>query len=482
MTVTRLESSDASFVYSGVGWVTTSDASASGGSYRATTTNGDSVTITVATSSGYTGFLIGYTSTNAAYAPSVTVDGAAGGSIAQFNNSVSANVGAYLYQRTSQPFAFVGNATHTILLTAAGGGMTVDFIEYYTAETPVVGRCTSFGHSIMAGFGLGSPATQRFSKLVANAFGMSDDNFGVSSEDLTNGNNRCNGVLTDTYNQQTLIATSASSGAFNLVYTPYPTGTTITTATAIQWNDTAANVATKLNAVLGAGAVNCTIGPLPNGAVVIQFAGASTTYRGPQNALGVSGSMLVGGTATVNGAYVAGTAQWNSVVPTPGWSRAWTGASAVGDNWFARRPELALLMHGLNDVGYATLLDPTFGANYGLERFKARLRELLWRMQLNCPNTKIVVCGICYTNVSPSYNAQRQAWSAAIAAVCGEATMKNVSYIELWLPVVNNGQDALMLTGGSIGHPTDMGHEVIARELTAAVRAGRGAAAVRLGL
>jgi lysophospholipase L1-like esterase len=484
MSVLRLESSDASFVYTGAGWGTVSDASASGGNYRGTVSNGDSVSIGIAAASGYTGFLIGYTSQNGAFVPTITVDGVASGSIAQTNTATTSNVGAFIYQRLSQPFLFVGNGAHTITLVAAGGGMTIDFIEYYTAELPVLGRCTTFGHSITAGYGLAVPGQTRFSRLVANAFGLADDNFGVSSEDITNGNNRCNGVLTDTYAAMTLIATGASAGVFNLVYTPYPTGTTIKTANTIAWNDVAGTVQTRLNGVLGAGAVACSIGPLPGSAVLINFTG---TYRGAQNLLTVADSTLTGGTAVV--AYQGpntGSSQWNAIVPTPGWQRAWNGTSAIGDNWFARRPELALVMHALNDCGYSNLLDPTFGTGYGAERFKARIRELNWRMNLNCPNTQIIHCGICYDNVPAdgSFNPLRRQYSTFLAGVCAEPTMKNVTYVDLWLPTVNNGRDALMFAppGVAQGHPNELGHEVIAREVIAAARTIRGHASVRLGV
>jgi lysophospholipase L1-like esterase len=486
MSVLRLESSDASFAYTGAGWGTVSDASASGGSYRGTVANGDSVTITIAAASGYTGFLIGYTSQNGAFVPTITIDGVASGSIAQANNATTSNAGAFIYQRLSPPFAFVGNGAHTITLAAAGGGMTIDFIEYYTAELPVPRRCTTFGHSIAAGYGLAAPAQTRFGTLVANAFNLVDDNFGVSSEDLTNGNNRCNGVLTDTYAAQTIIATSATSGVFTLNYNPYPTGAALPIP-GLAYNITNANLAIAINGVLGAGAVTTGVGgPLPNGAVVIQFAGTATAYRGPQNLFTVSASTVNGTGVVLAGYGAAGTSQWNGLVPIPGWQRAWNGTSVIGDNWFGRRPELALVMHGLNDCGYSLLLDPTFGAGYGAARFQARVRELNWRMNLNCPNTQIIHCGICYDNVPAdgSFNPLRRQYSTYLGAACADPTCKNVTYVETWIPTVNNGRDALMFAppGVAQGHPNEVGHEVIAREVIAAARVLRGHASVRLGL
>jgi lysophospholipase L1-like esterase len=495
VTVTRLESSDASFVYTGAGWGTISDASASGGNYRGTVANGDSVTITVAAASGYTGFLIGYTSQNGAFVPTITVDGVASGSIAQTNTATTSNVGAFIYQRLSPPFSFVGNGAHTIVLVAAGGGMTIDFIEYYTAELPVPRRCTTFGHSITAGYGLAAPAQTRFGTLVANAFNLVDDNFGVSSEDLTNGNNRCNGVLTDSYASQTIVLTSVTSGNFNLVYTPAAAGVAPITIANVPYNASTTVLAAAINTALnvlapGINAVTVSApgGALPLNANIIAFTGNAQPFRGAQAPfVGSSGSPpLVGGVVSIGGTYVVGSQQWNALVPVPGWTRAWNGTSAIGDNWFGRRPELALVMHGLNDCGYSLLLDPTFGAGYGAERFKARIRELNWRMNLNCPNTQIIHCGVCYDNVPAdgSFNPLRRQYSTYLGAACADPTCKNVTYVETWIPTVNNGRDALMFAppGVAQGHPNEVGHEVIAREVIAAARVLRGHASVRLGL
>lgn len=369
MTRTRIEaeSGSASLVYTGAGWTTAADANASGGSYRASAVNGNSVAITVPnTPAGINYCLLGNVQGTYGGTPTITKNGAAlpasfpaSWSMANFTtNTAAAN---FWYQSTTYP-PIPCTAGDVITFMVAGGGANLDYVEFYSPSAPVAGRITPFGHSIVAGYGLTTPATQRWSAVLAAMLGMAEDNQGVNSETI----------------------------------------------------------------------------------------------------------------ATTPGA--------NTVVPAPGYAR-------LGTAWADRTPEVAVLMHGLNDVKHDGNLDPGGGLGYSLERFKARVRQAIWMMQANCPGALIVVAGITWgttaqwTNLAEFAHGSEAialAWEDAIGAVCREPTVAadNLLFVPLFRQMKAAAGDSLNQSDGT--HPSEDGARFIANQIYRRIAAWRMRPAARL--
>jgi lysophospholipase L1-like esterase len=153
--------------------------------------------------------------------------------------------------------------------------------------------------------------------------------------------------------------------------------------------------------------------------------------------------------------------------------------------WWDQTPEIALLMHGRNDVFFFSATDPGGGLGYDLEAYKQRIREDVWRMNLNSPNTLVVLCGIAFEDLAAQGRtavlATEQAYDAALASLVAEGTFANTLYVPTW-PVIANGGGGALLDPTDHTHPLATGHQMIAREIVAAVRAARLVPATRFGV
>jgi hypothetical protein len=175
MTRTILPHTDASIAYAGT-WATNTDASTYTGSYRVSTTNGDTITLTVpSTAIGV--LLKGIAYHNAASA--ITVQSKVAGVITAtttwnlWNRTAVTDSRYWWYRTLCQPILFTPGASNTIVITvpAGGRGVVFDGYEWFVSESPTANRLTAWGHSWVDGFALGSPTTQRFSALIATALG-----------------------------------------------------------------------------------------------------------------------------------------------------------------------------------------------------------------------------------------------------------------------------------------------------------------------
>jgi hypothetical protein len=173
----------ASIVPSGT-WAATVNAKCSGGSDIRSSTGGSLITITVAT--GVTGIALLCTriaNGTPGNVATVSVDGVAQ-EIWDQNDYTTAAASAgqtwavpapastsddiAWYQSLYRPISFTNTAvTHTVIVGISSGTVTFDGYEEYVSTTPTARRVVSAGHSIPAGFGLGSPTTQRYGAILA---------------------------------------------------------------------------------------------------------------------------------------------------------------------------------------------------------------------------------------------------------------------------------------------------------------------------
>lgn len=444
MARTTVEQTDASFVYSGAGWSTVSDAAASSGSYAKTSTAGNTVTITVP--SGNSGALLLCSRIGRSNVATVTVDGAAmanwsqdafttaAASAGQTWTPYNAIVQPIAWQRSAyRPITFANTAiAHTIVIGVVSGTITIDAVELYAAASIVVGRVTTQGHSI--GQGNGVTTAQRYSGLVAAAIVGTDDNhcYGSSSLIYDTGNTTFTPPSVGWLEQEG--NTGAVGGSVKQVnigtagaYSVAPTGATLS----------------------GGGGAGATLGtPTTTGSSPsIQVTGVPVTAKGS----GFTSAPTVaftGGTGTA----AAATAVLDQV----------QDSYAAGAHWWGRTPEIAILNHGVNEIATFSATDPGGGAGYVIELFKQRLREGLWRMWLNSPDTITVVCGMNYDSPDAAIF---HTYDAAIQAVLAETTTRRAIYLDCWNVIGNNG--GVTLTQDNL-HPTAAGHALIARDILAA--------------
>jgi hypothetical protein len=202
----------------------------------------------------------------------------------------------------------------------------------------------------------------------------------------------------------------------------------------------------------------------------------------------------------------------NTVIYTPGWMRAesgnlWPspgpaqGAGALltttqtgnfGAQWWARKPRIALWMHGYNDTYQAQYYDPPSVAiplanrdaagdttspgassvayqnaggvrgGYGLSSFFQRACEAQMRMQLNSPLTETYYFGLAPGNVGDSgnytaaYTNTRYLWwqySNALSEMVKLPWVKNAYYVDLLQAVTNRGGSSLYISDNA--HPNE---------------------------
>lgn len=184
-----------------------------------------------------------------------------------------------------------------------------------------------------------------------------------------------------------------------------------------------------------------------------------------------------------------------------GWQRIDAGSYSNGAGtsfpWELSSPAVAILMEGLNDIDFGphggggatpAATEPTPG--YYRARYKQRLREAIWRMMANCPQTICAVCGVAPTVDLTAPDAEKQAWNADIAAVCNEASMAGYPlFVDVWPALANAiaGPPRIAATYpnalfADALHPHAAGHALLADAVLAAIRGRRATNARLLGI
>jgi hypothetical protein len=186
-----------------------------------------------------------------------------------------------------------------------------------------------------------------------------------------------------------------------------------------------------------------------------------------------------------------------------GWKRIDTGqylgtGGATISPWELASPAVALAMWGLNDIDFGpyggggttpatTPPGPAStlgGYTYYQARFMQRLRELIWRMMVQCPSTICVICGIAPTIDVTAPDSVKLAWTNIIASVCFEASMNHYPiYVDVWSGMANASFGPPRLTSTTGGaryavasgvvdqiHPNAFSHALIAQPIIAAIR------------
>lgn len=182
MTMTRIDQIDASVTLGGGHWGSAvADANAVGGTYARTTTNGDTATIVIP--AGPSTAILQCTRLSTGGAPTIvnTTLGSAPVTWDQTSGTNNAAAGWVVSKACSPPIALNPAVPNTIVVTAAGGGATLDAYEKYTPSAITAGRLTVAGHSITQGAFITSPTTNRFTALAATWLGMTEDNTGTAT-------------------------------------------------------------------------------------------------------------------------------------------------------------------------------------------------------------------------------------------------------------------------------------------------------------
>jgi hypothetical protein len=430
----------------GSGWTTQASINASGGSYRYTSVVNDTYTFSVP--AGTTCVLLNGVRLSQNGSASVSVDGGVQPDLWNLNDYTTATAfgGSFTVQGITVPVAWHRSlyrpiyldptVSHTIVVKSLGGMMGLDCAECYIAESIVPGRVTTLGHSISNGTALGSPTTQRASALLAATLGGLDDNHGYGSSNLTYDNSN-----TGTYPAP--IGWKQAQGDAGDFVGGYITSVTVTDGGAYSTGPTIA-VVSPITTGAGASLSPVLTGTSPNisvASVTINNRG-TTPYAGGFSAVAFNGSGSRGAAATV--VYSA----YNDL--------------SNGSNWWGRAPEVALFWHGHNDAQLLPTTDPGGGLGYGQQIFRQRMREALWRMNANSPNTIILVVGMTWYNViAPAAMASQRTY-LGMEAVCAEPTIRNTKYLNMADIIANNGGVNCTADGPSPGlHLNVYGHNFV---------------------
>ncbi len=167
-------------------------------------------------------------------------------------------------------------------------------------------------------------------------------------------------------------------------------------------------------------------------------------------------------------------------------------------------PSIAVIMHGYNDnlaLDVTTGSPPPYPAGYSQKRLIQRLRDAVYRINLNSPNTLVVLADITYADhATLAYEQLRSAANAAMAGIAsdpivhttigapcraamaalsppGGTIVGGIRYFVggtgeadlTWQPI--SGSSPLLLQGFGVGHPSGLGTDVIANAIYAAIRA-----------
>jgi len=204
--------------------------------------------------------------------------------------------------------------------------------------------------------------------------------------------------------------------------------------------------------------------------------------------------------------------QPSPAAPPPGWlfvddARVF-GTQTVGQPAPPHLPpSIAVLMHGYNDNlaldSGSGMPPPPYPAGYARNRLIQRLRDAVYRLNLNSPNTLVVLANITYADHNPGglvgegYRIQANTAMQAIATDAGahntiyadcRAAMARLSPpggtlvggVRYAIPLTGetditwqqiSGSSPLLLQGFGAGHPSGLGTEVIAQSIHDAIKA-----------
>jgi lysophospholipase L1-like esterase len=179
---TRIDQTDGSVTLGGGHWGSAVvDTNAVSGSYAKTTTNGDTATIVIP--SGPSTVILQCTRLSTGGTPTIVNSTTGSTPVTWDQTSGTSNAAAawVISKSCSPPIALNPAVANTIVVTAAGGGATLDAYEKYTPSAITAGRLTVAGHSIPAGAIIASPTTNRFTALAAAWLGMTEDNTGAAT-------------------------------------------------------------------------------------------------------------------------------------------------------------------------------------------------------------------------------------------------------------------------------------------------------------
>ena len=375
-------------------WGTVSAADAYGGSYLSSTVNGATCTITVA--AGVTGVLLTGTFLSTDYRPTVAVDGGTPQVWRQYNYTTSAaatySVGGNpytvpWYQAAFPPIRFTNTAvSHTIVVTAANGGCSLDSVEFFTAEAATAGKLLVGGDSRAFGTDLPSYTTQRWGAILAGMLAMTETNRGIGGTALIYDN----------------VGVGGSAG----------------------W---------KRNAAVGTG--SAATGTFSGGQVtgLTAITGGSGWFGEPWVTFTGGGGSGADGFASVNSA--GAVTGYSSADPGTGYTSA--PAAVFSNHFWAEKPALFAYQMGINDFNGFGGTDPGGALGFAREQTKQRLREVVWRMALNVPATPLIL--VSMTPANDAANANRFLWGADQAAVIAEESVSNLYYANVWDTVMNSG-------------------------------------------
>lgn len=485
------------FAFTG-SWSTVTDAAASGGSYKMTTTNGDTCDITVP--AGSTGAAIVCTMRDDGGTPAILVDGVA---IAfpwsQNTGCASADSRYYWYQAYSPPIVLDPAVGHTIRVVASGR-TTIDAVRVYDSTNGiVVGRMDGFGHSILYGINVSSypnRVTQTFLAEAGRQLGMTVvTNQGVPGEDLTNGNNMANNpqFYANPYSPEPgyrRAAAGAAAAAANWYYGLYNVPAQST------WSDRRPEIAVVMHGLNDAG--YSVIYDVTGGAAVAgvqPFTWAAALNGGTFQI--AQGQLITATTAYNTDANTINTRLSAAGIPftvPAGASPVFTAGAGTlvftATQAMTQFSYLSIINAGTITGGPLVAGAPTTlgraasaGVGYALARFKKRYLDLLVDMNLGSPNTKIACCGVSYVNDfnDPTFPSFATTWiplylsyARAIAETVGHPTVKNAFYVDVYsaLQSVSLPQSAGVANYGiqDTGHPTAAGQIEIGRAIVEQVR------------
>lgn len=168
-------------------------------------------------------------------------------------------------------------------------------------------------------------------------------------------------------------------------------------------------------------------------------------------------------------------------------------------------PSIAVLMHGYNDnlaLDSGSGMPPLpYPAGYARNRLIQRLRDAVYRLNLNSPNTLVVLANITYADhAALSYEGYRVQANTAMQAVATDAAVHTTIYadcraamarlsppggtlvggVRYSLPLTGesdvtwqqiSGSSPLLLQGFGAGHPSGLGTDVIAQSIYDAIKA-----------
>jgi hypothetical protein len=475
MTRTVVQQTDASVTLAGSGtWNTNADFNASGGSFAVNASSGATASIAVPTTAKTVHPMVRFYH-NGSPLVSVYLDGVLQYTASVNNGTTQTSANFWFYRALLPPIVIpTPGAGHTILISnGASQGLSIDGYEWYTADAKVAGRLTIGGsnHSWASGYLLAAPASQRYGALIAAGIGMTEENFAIPNQDMTNGR----GGTAAGYNNWSFAAVGATAGTVQL--TVIVNGNAQTTATPLNFNDTKATVLAAIQGLSNVGAAQCALNA-GSGATINAAGGVTVVFQGTLATTDVIVIPTIGTAFAPSPAsdfhITLGNPQYqNNGNDVPGWMIA-----EAGYGTWSRDPDVYVtIAGGVNELGVYTLYDtgsvplsiPAAGAGYGKGRYIQRKKEELWRVKANCPTAElwVVTSAPSLTGDTAANRAMLADMNAALRTVAADPTINaNVCDIATVLGIANGGAQLY-----TTDHPNLIGHRLIADAFLASYRA-----------